>query len=69
MTILTAQSVRISASRIRAHVKYLASDRLQGRGVGTEGGRLATEYIASQLQAVRRASSNCSSIASSTSPK
>jgi Zn-dependent M28 family amino/carboxypeptidase len=36
----------ISAPRIRAHVKFLASDLLEGRGVGTRGGRLAAEYIA-----------------------
>jgi len=39
----------ISGERIRAHVKFLASDLLEGRGVGTRGGDLATEYIASQF--------------------
>jgi Zn-dependent M28 family amino/carboxypeptidase len=39
----------LSGARIRAHVKFLASDLLEGRGVGTRGGELATEYIASQL--------------------
>ncbi|MBM3737504.1 MAG: M20/M25/M40 family metallo-hydrolase [Acidobacteria bacterium] len=39
----------ISGSRIRAHVKFLASDALEGRGVGARGGALATEYLASQL--------------------
>lgn len=34
------------APRIRAHVKFLASDLMEGRGVGTRGGRLATEYLA-----------------------
>ena len=43
------QPSEISASRIRAHVKFLASDLLEGRGVGTRGGDLATEYIAAQL--------------------
>jgi acetylornithine deacetylase/succinyl-diaminopimelate desuccinylase-like protein len=33
------------------HVKYLASDELQGRGAGTDGLRLAEEYIARQLKA------------------
>jgi hypothetical protein len=36
---------------MRAHVKYLASDELEGRGVGTRGEKLATEYLASQLKA------------------
>jgi Zn-dependent M28 family amino/carboxypeptidase len=39
----------ISGERMRAHVKFLASDLLEGRGVGTRGGELATEYIASQF--------------------
>ena len=43
-----AQS-QIDASRIRAHVKFLASDLLEGRGVGTRGGELATGYIAATL--------------------
>src|SRR4051794_8858230 len=45
-----AQNSRISGEKIRAHVKYLASDELAGRGVGTNGEKLATNYIASQLQ-------------------
>jgi Zn-dependent M28 family amino/carboxypeptidase len=39
----------ISPERIRAHVKFLASDLLEGRGPGTRGGDLATEYIATQF--------------------
>ena len=39
----------ISGERIRAHVKFLASDLLEGRGVGARGGDLAAEYIASQF--------------------
>jgi Zn-dependent M28 family amino/carboxypeptidase len=39
----------ISGDRIRAHVKFLASDLLEGRGVGARGGELATEYIATQF--------------------
>lgn len=46
----TAQDLRISGGKIRAHVKYLASDTLEGRGVGSRGETLATEYIASQLK-------------------
>src|SRR5262245_50138303 len=40
----------ISIDRIRGDVKYLASDPLQGRGVGTRGEELATDYIADQFQ-------------------
>lgn len=44
-----AQINEISGERIRAHVKFLASDLLEGRGVGARGGDLATEYIATQF--------------------
>jgi Zn-dependent M28 family amino/carboxypeptidase len=44
-----AQIDDIAGQRIRAHVKFLASDLLEGRGVGTRGGDLATEYIATQF--------------------
>jgi len=39
----------VSAARIREHVRFLSSDLLEGRGVGTRGGDLATEYIATQF--------------------
>jgi Zn-dependent M28 family amino/carboxypeptidase len=48
---VSAQELHVSGQRIRAHVKYLASDELEGRGVGTRGEKLATEYLASQLRA------------------
>lgn len=35
---------------IRADLKYLASDQLQGRGVGTRGEELAIEYIAKRFK-------------------
>ena len=45
----TAQVGDISGERMRAHVRFLSSDLLEGRGVGTRGERLATEYIATQF--------------------
>lgn len=39
----------IDPERIRAHVKFLASDLLEGRGTGTRGGDIAAEYIATQF--------------------
>lgn len=39
----------ISGRRIRAHVQFLSSDLLEGRGVGARGGQLAEQYLASQL--------------------
>lgn len=38
-------------STLQAHVSFLASDLLEGRGVGTRGDELARQYIAAQLQA------------------
>jgi Zn-dependent M28 family amino/carboxypeptidase len=46
-----AQVTDISGTRIRAHTRFLASDLLEGRGVGTRGGDLATEYLAAQFAA------------------
>src|SRR5947208_14070277 len=46
---LCAQQPDISPRRIRAHVKFLSSDLLEGRGPGTRGDQLATEYIATQF--------------------
>jgi aminopeptidase YwaD len=40
----------ITASEIQEHVKYLASDELQGRGSGSEGNMKAAIYIASKLK-------------------
>ena len=41
---------RFSAERIRAHVKFLSSDLLEGRGTGQRGGDIAAEYIATQFE-------------------
>jgi Zn-dependent M28 family amino/carboxypeptidase len=39
----------IHADRIRAHVKFLSSDLLEGRGMGQRGSDIAAEYIATQF--------------------
>ncbi|HYH00342.1 MAG TPA: M28 family metallopeptidase [Terriglobales bacterium] len=39
----------VDPQRIRAHVKFLSSDLLEGRGTGQRGGNLTVEYIATQL--------------------
>ncbi len=39
-----------SIDRIKADVKYLSSDPLQGRGVGTRGEDLAVDYIATAFE-------------------
>ncbi len=40
-----------SASSLKAHMRYLSSDLLEGRGPGTRGDHLATSYIAAQFEA------------------
>jgi Zn-dependent M28 family amino/carboxypeptidase len=37
---------------IRAHIKFLSSDLLEGRGTGAPGGEIAANYIAAQLEAL-----------------
>jgi Zn-dependent M28 family amino/carboxypeptidase len=45
-----AASMRgIEAERIRAHVRFLADDLLEGRGTGSRGGDIAAKYIATQF--------------------
>jgi Zn-dependent M28 family amino/carboxypeptidase len=39
----------IDAERIRAHVRFLADDLLEGRGTGARGGDIAARYIATQF--------------------
>ena len=39
----------IDSEKIRAHVRFLASDLLEGRGPGKRGAELAAEYIATQF--------------------
>jgi len=41
----------ISPQEIDAHLRFLSSDLLEGRAPATRGGRIAEEYIATQLQA------------------
>src|SRR5579864_6832504 len=39
----------IDPERIRAHVRFLADDLLEGRGTGQRGGDIAAQYIATQF--------------------
>lgn len=47
---LDAQNRKIDPHEIDAHLRFLSSDLLEGRAPATRGGRLAAEYIASQLE-------------------
>jgi hypothetical protein len=39
-----------SAERVRAHVAFLADDRLEGRNAGTSGYQLAADYVAARFK-------------------
>src|SRR5262249_59008294 len=43
---------QITADLIRAHVRFLASDLLEGRSPATRGDALAESYIAAQLESL-----------------
>jgi Zn-dependent M28 family amino/carboxypeptidase len=45
-----ATPARITPEQIDAHLRFLSSDLLEGRAPATRGGRLAEEYIVSQLK-------------------
>jgi len=48
-SVLAAQTYDLSAERIRAHVRFLSHDLLEGRGIGTRGEALTVEYLATQF--------------------
>ena len=48
----SSSSGPISVDTLRAHIKFLSDDQLEGRGTGAPGGELAAKYIAAQLEAL-----------------
>ena len=46
------QKVPVDTAALDAHLRFLASDLLEGRAPATRGGQLATAYIAAQFQAL-----------------
>ena len=46
----TAAMKSIDSQRIRAHVRFLSDDLLEGRGTGQRGGDIAADYIATQFE-------------------
>lgn len=48
VTTTAAPAPQFRAEAIRAHMTFLASDLLEGRGTGTRGYRIAAEYVAAQ---------------------
>ncbi len=51
-TTVVAQQIPVDTAAMDAHLRFLASDLLEGRAPATRGGRLAAEYIAAQFQAL-----------------
>ena len=49
---LISAVAQIDGPSIRAHVRFLADDLLEGRGTGTRGYQLAAKYVAAQFEAM-----------------
>ncbi|MCU1323289.1 MAG: peptidase [Acidobacteriaceae bacterium] len=47
---LAAAEASIDGEKIRAHVKFLADDLLEGRGPGLRGAEIAAQYMAAQFE-------------------
>lgn len=47
---LTAAPRPVDAAELLGHMRFLASDLLEGRGPATQGDRLAQQYVASQFE-------------------
>jgi len=50
ITAVAQENPEITSDELQQHIGYLASDELEGRLPGTEGDRLAAEYIANEFQ-------------------
>jgi hypothetical protein len=68
--VVWAAPADIDADRLREHVRYLASEELQGRLTGTRGEELATAYVADQFEswALNRPATTAPGSRASTSP-
>ena len=51
LIIPSAHARDITADAIRGHMRFLASDLLEGRATGTRGYAIAADYVAAQLEA------------------
>src|SRR5947207_13965234 len=52
LTPRTSLPSAISENALRAHIKFLSDDRLEGRGTGATGGETAALYVAEQFEAM-----------------
>src|SRR5215467_5890538 len=46
------KSSPINEATLKAHIRFLSDDLLEGRGTGARGGELAAKYLAAQLEAL-----------------
>jgi aminopeptidase YwaD len=49
-SLLSQSSPQITAAEIQKHVRFLASDQLEGRKAGTKGNEAAAQYIANEFK-------------------
>ncbi|HEY8413276.1 MAG TPA: hypothetical protein VIK76_17800, partial [Pyrinomonadaceae bacterium] len=42
----------INEATLKAHIRFLSDDLLEGRGTGARGGEIAAKYLAAQLEAI-----------------
>src|SRR4029079_15174456 len=49
---VAAAELAITEAALKAHIRFLADDLLEGRGPGSRGGELAQRYIAAQFQSL-----------------
>jgi Zn-dependent M28 family amino/carboxypeptidase len=49
---VAAAELALTESALRGHIRFLASDLLEGRGPGSRGDELAQQYIAAQFQSL-----------------
>lgn len=52
LTLVACKKEYVPENKIKADVEFLADDKLEGRGTGTEGEKKAAEYIASRFEAI-----------------
>src|SRR6185369_4170026 len=45
-------SSALNEATLRAHIRFLSDDLLEGRGTGARGGEIAAKYLAAQLEAI-----------------
>jgi hypothetical protein len=50
---ITCQAQKIELDKVKAHIQFLASDKLEGRNTGSSGEKKANEYIEKQFKSLK----------------